>query len=71
MLTGELSSFSRSEAEALIHQLGGKAASSVSKQTDYVVVGTNPGSKHERAKALGVSVIDEAQFKKLVGSKGG
>ena len=64
--TGELSSFSRSELEALIHRLGGRAASSVSRKTDYVVVGDHPGSKHEKAKALGVKIIDEAQFKKLI-----
>ena len=67
VLTGELSGFSRAEAEALIRRLGGRTTSSVSKQADYVVVGENPGSKYDKAKALGVKLIDEAQFKKLIG----
>jgi len=66
-LTGELSGFTRSEAERLIHQLGGKASSSVSKQTDYVVVGERPGSKHRKAQTLGLKILNEAQFKKLLG----
>jgi len=67
VLTGELAGWSRADAEALIRQLGGKTASSVSQQTDYVVVGDHPGSKHQKAKALGVTILDEAQFKKLIG----
>jgi len=69
VLTGELSHVSRSEAEALIHRLGGQAASSVSSKTDYVVVGTNPGSKFQKAKVLGIKILDEAQFKKLIQQK--
>lgn len=67
VLTGTLSSVSRSEAEALIRRLGGKTASRVSRNTSYVVVGDEPGSKYQHAKALGVQIIDEAQFKQLVG----
>ncbi|MBI4354162.1 MAG: NAD-dependent DNA ligase LigA [Candidatus Omnitrophica bacterium] len=67
VLTGELSSISRHDAEALVRQRGGRAASSVSRQTDYVVAGSDPGSKYQRAKTLGVKIIDEAQFKKMVG----
>ncbi|MBI3087449.1 MAG: NAD-dependent DNA ligase LigA [Candidatus Omnitrophica bacterium] len=67
VLTGELAGFTRTEAEDAIRRLGGKSSSSVSKQTDYVVAGANPGSKYERAKALGVKLIDEAQFKTLLG----
>lgn len=66
VFTGELAHFSRAEAEALVYRLGGQASSSVSKQTDYVVVGASSGSKCEKAKALGVKILDEAQFKKLL-----
>jgi len=66
VLTGELRSMSRAEAEALVRRLGGRAASSVSKKTSYVVVGEAPGSKAERASALGVRILHEAQFKKLM-----
>ncbi len=66
VLTGELTQFTRADAEARIHQLGGTSVSSVSKRTNYVVVGTNPGSKYDKAKTLGVTIIDEAQFKRLV-----
>ena len=48
---------------------GGKVSGTVSKKTDYVVVGTEPGSKYEKAKELGVAILDEAQFEKLVGLK--
>jgi len=66
VFTGELSGCSRSEAERAIQRLGGHAASSVTRRTSYVVVGANPGSKFEKAKTLGVKIIDEAQFKKLL-----
>jgi len=67
VFTGELSAMSRGDAEVLVRQLGGTAASSVSRLTTYVVAGTSPGSKFERAKQLGVKIIDETQFRKLVG----
>jgi len=69
VLTGELDGWSRADAEALIRRLGGKSASSVSRKTDYVVAGSNPGSKYDKAKTLGVKIIDEAQFKKLIQQK--
>jgi DNA ligase (NAD+) len=69
VFTGTLMKRSREEAEALVAAHGGKAGSSVSKKTNYVVVGTDPGSKYEKAKSLGVPVLDEAQFEKLVSSK--
>jgi DNA ligase (NAD+) len=71
VFTGELSSMSRAEAEALVQTLGGTAASSVSRKTSYVVVGAAPGSKLDQAKQLGVSIIDEAQFTRLVRQHGG
>ena len=67
VITGTLKSFSRSEAEAAVRRLGGNASSSVSKATDYLVAGDEPGSKLDKAKKLGVKVIDEEEFKKLVG----
>ena len=66
VFTGELSEITRAQAEALVRQLGGSASSSVSRLTTYVVAGTTPGSKFEKAKQLGVKIIDEAGFKKLV-----
>ncbi len=69
VFTGTLTKRSREEAEALVAAHGGKAGSSVSKKTNYVVVGADPGSKHEKAKSLNVPILDEAQFEKLVGSK--
>jgi DNA ligase (NAD+) len=62
VLTGELESISRDEAKEKIRALGGDISSSVSKQTDYAVVGKNPGSKYDKAKALGVKILDEREF---------
>ncbi|HVF52903.1 MAG TPA: NAD-dependent DNA ligase LigA [Actinomycetota bacterium] len=66
VVTGTLEGFSRSEAIAAVEDRGGKVASSVSKKTDFVVVGENPGSKHDKAVTLGVPVLDEAAFTKLL-----
>jgi len=66
VVTGTLSSMSREEAEAKIRSLGGSASGSVSKQTDYVVVGANPGSKYNKAKKLGVKIVNEKEFLGLV-----
>jgi len=66
VLTGSLESISRDEAKEKIRSLGGDVSSSVSKNTDYVVVGEDPGSKYDRAKELGVNIIKEAEFLKLL-----
>ncbi len=66
VLTGTLSSFTRDEARALIEARGGRVNSSVSKKTDYVVAGEAAGSKLDKAESLGVSVIDEDQFKGML-----
>jgi DNA ligase (NAD+) len=67
VLTGKLTSFTRDEARALIEERGGRVNSSVSKKTDYVVAGEEAGSKLDKAQELGVAVIDEAAFKKMLG----
>lgn len=66
VLTGTLSSFTRSDAENLIKKLGGRVSSSVSKKTDYVVVGAEPGSKYDKARQLGLTILDEEEFKRLL-----
>jgi DNA ligase (NAD+) len=68
VLTGGLASLSRDQAKDLIIRLGGRVAGSVSKKTDYVVVGEDAGSKADDARRLGVATLDEAAFLKLVGS---
>lgn len=67
VLTGSLQLFTREEAEEKIEQLGGKAASSVSKKTSAVIVGANPGSKYEKAKELGIPIWTEEEFKGKLG----
>ena len=69
VLTGTLPSLSREDAKALIEAAGGKVSGSVSKKTDYVVAGEEAGSKLEKAQALGVAVIDEAQLRTLLGEQ--
>ena len=69
VFTGGLANRSREEAGELVQQNGGKVSGSVSKKTDYVVVGTDPGSKYDKAKELGVPILTEAEFEKLTGLK--
>ncbi len=66
VFTGTLSTMTREEAEALVVKLGGKATGSVSKKTDYVVAGENPGSKLSKAQQLGVKIISEAEFMEML-----
>lgn len=66
VLTGALDNYTRSEAGALIKERGGKVSSSVSSKTDYVLAGDDPGSKYDKAKKLGVKILSEEAFKKLL-----
>ena len=67
VFTGGLANRSREEAAEIVKQHGGIISSSVSKKANYVVVGTDPGSKHDKAKVLGVSILTEKDFEKLLG----
>lgn len=66
VLTGTLSSMSRDEAKKKIRSLGGEISESVSSKTGYVVAGENPGSKYDKAKELGVKILNEKEFLKLI-----
>lgn len=70
VLTGTLSKYTRDEASEIIISLGGETASSVSKNTDFVLAGENAGSKLAKAKSLGVQVITEEEFEKMIKEKG-
>ena len=67
VFTGALKDFSREEAKEIVEKLGGRVSSSVSRKTDYVVVGENPGSKYQKAISLGIKIINEEEFKKMIG----
>jgi DNA ligase (NAD+) len=67
VVTGILAGLSRQAAKQLIEENGGKVTDSVSSKTDYLVVGADPGSKVDKARALGVKTLDEAQLRKLAG----
>jgi len=69
VLTGTLPTLAREAAKARIEAAGGKVAGSVSKKTDYVVAGAEPGSKYTKAQELGVTILDEAQLLELIGEK--
>lgn len=66
VITGKLISYMRDEIRELIKKLGGRVSFSVSKKTDFVIVGENPGSKFEKAKKLDLKIINEEEFKKLI-----
>ncbi|HIC95852.1 TPA: DNA ligase (NAD(+)) LigA, partial [Candidatus Bipolaricaulota bacterium] len=70
VFTGGLRDFTREEAEELVRRLGGEPTSSVSRKTDYVVVGENPGSKLAKAQRLGLKIINEEEFKELLKESG-
>jgi DNA ligase (NAD+) len=67
VLTGTLTKYTRDEAKKMIEDAGGRVSGSVSKKTDYVVAGSDAGSKLDKAKELGVTVIEEKEMEKLVG----
>lgn len=66
VLTGTLPTLSREQAEALIKSHGGKVSGSVSKKTSYVLMGESPGSKADKARQLGVPILDEAAFLAMI-----
>ncbi|MGL9761660.1 MULTISPECIES: BRCT domain-containing protein [Wolbachia] len=66
VITGELSGMKRKEAQAKAESLGVKVSSSVSKNTDFVVIGKDPGSKYHKALELGVEILSEEEFNKLI-----
>lgn len=66
VLTGTLKSFSRQQATREIEELGGRVTPSISKKTDYVIVGTDPGSKYDKALKLGIKILNEEGLKKLL-----
>lgn len=66
VLTGELKTFTRDQAKDMIRKAGGDVSSSVSRKTDYLLVGENPGSKYDKAKELGVKIINEEEFTQLL-----
>ena len=66
VITGTMEEYSRTEAKELVESLGGKVTSSISKLTDYLLLGKNPGSKYNKALKLGVEILNEQDFKKLL-----
>lgn len=71
VLTGALEKFTREQAKSAVEELGGRVSAAVSRKTDYVVVGADPGSKYEKARQLGIKIMEEAEFVELVETHGG
>ncbi|MFA6600474.1 MAG: NAD-dependent DNA ligase LigA [Candidatus Omnitrophota bacterium] len=71
VITGTLEGFERSQAEVLIRGLGGHPSGTVSRKTDFLIAGENPGSKLEKARELGVEILDEKAFEKMLKASGG
>jgi len=69
VLTGTLKDFTRTQVTKIISELGGRVTGSVSKKTDYVVAGKDPGSKYQKAQELSVSIINEEEFKKIINNR--
>ncbi|SHH20510.1 NAD-dependent DNA ligase LigA [Thermosipho atlanticus] len=68
VITGTLKKYTREEAKELIEQLGGKVTNSVTSKTDYLIVGEKPGSKLDKARQLGIKILNEEEFEKLINS---
>ncbi|HAE92354.1 MAG TPA: DNA ligase (NAD(+)) LigA, partial [Tissierella sp.] len=66
VITGTIEGLSRNEIKELVEKMGGKVTGSVSKKTDYVIVGEEPGSKYTKAVELGVEIINEEKLKELL-----
>ena len=70
VITGKLDSMTRTEAEAKVRELGGAAGSSVTRKTTHLVAGADPGSKLDKAQALGITILSEAEFLQMIEPKG-
>ena len=68
VLTGRLPTLTRGQAQTLIEAAGGRVTGSVGKTTDYVVAGEDPGSKYDRARRLGIAIVDEGGLRELLGT---
>jgi len=66
VITGTLANYSRRQAKQILESLGGKVTSSISKKTSYLVCGTDPGSKYDKAQKLGVDILDENAFEGML-----
>ncbi len=69
VITGTVEGLSRNEIKGIVEKMGGKVSSAVSKKTDFVIVGENPGSKHDKAVELGVRIIGEEELKQVIGNR--
>jgi DNA ligase (NAD+) len=69
VITGTIEGLSRNEIKEIVEKMGGKVSSAVSKKTDFVIVGENPGSKHDKAVELGVRIIGEEELKQVIGNR--